>query len=496
MSEEQVPGRSLKNMGWFLVISGFFGLTWLPNIAPFCCVFGLIGIVAGMVSSSGPAVSSDGRMVLKQDNTGQWSWVEQGQAAVQDVAASHNDQSNQILSRLIQQVRGGKPLEELQTSEVDVLANAYGIQSGSNSQKINALKNSEAARTGLQLGAIAGVAGIAGVATSKIVESGRQRALDRAEELRQQGRDKLMENIEEGKYKIDSSLPKSESGESASEIANNVITDQITNLIRSKNLTPEMLLSHSDGNNDGVMDAVEISAAIGALIGMTVPVFIVKDSIKQFDLDEDGTLNIHELNSMWEKLGFDVTQVEDTIDEEIESTLEEIESTPEEIDLPPEEVVTEQVDEIEVEVPETSEPEIILHDEPVEQEIHAQKEEIADVISEGIDTELEHLILQMEDARFSSERKEIMQTQKSDFTVQVKIDKIDRTLIGDSTYRGGKSVHGMIDGGPYSGLVKMPAELNDLVLTYKIGDIIRVKAKLVDFSPSLKRPVMEGSSVI
>ncbi len=489
MSEEQVPGRSLKNMGWFLVISGFFGLTWLPNIAPFCCVFGLIGIVAGMVSSSGPAVSSDGRMVLKQDNTGQWSWVEQGQAAVQDVAASHNDQSNQILSRLIQQVRGGKPLEELQTTEVDVLANAYGIQSGSNSQKINALKNSDAARTGLQLGAIAGVAGIAGVATSKIVESGRQRALDRAEELRQQGRDKLMENIEEGKYKIDSSLPKSESGESASEIANNVITDQITNLIRSKNLTPEMLLSHSDGNNDGVMNAVEISAAIGALIGMTVPVFIVKDSIKQFDLDEDGTLNIHELNSMWEKLGFDVTQVEDTIDEEIESDSEEIE-------LPPEEVVTEQVDEIEVEVPQTSEPETILHDEPVKQEINAQQEEIADVISEGIDTELEHLILQMEDARFSSERKEIMQTQESDFTVQVKIDKIDRTLIGDSTYRGGQSVHGLIDGGPYSGLLKMPAELNDLILTYKIGDVISVKAKLIDFSPSLKRPVLEGSSVI
>tara|TARA_B100000989_G_scaffold103115_2_gene75481 strand:+ start:800 stop:2269 length:1470 start_codon:yes stop_codon:yes gene_type:complete len=489
MSEEQVPGRSLKNMGWFLVISGFFGLTWLPNIAPFCCVFGLIGIVAGMVSSSGPAVSSDGRMVLKQDNTGQWSWVEQGQAAVQDVAASHNDQSNQILSRLIQQVRGGKPLEELQTTEVDVLANAYGIQSGSNSQKINALKNSDAARTGLQLGAIAGVAGIAGVATSKIVESGRQRALDRAEELRQQGRDKLMENIEEGKYKIDSSLPKSESGESASEIANNVITDQITNLIRSKNLTPEMLLSHSDGNNDGVMNAVEISAAIGALIGMTVPVFIVKDSIKQFDLDEDGTLNIHELNSMWEKLGFDVTQVEDTIDEETESDSEEIE-------LPPEEVVTEQVDEIEVEVPQTSEPETILHDEPVKQEINAQQEEIADVISEGIDTELEHLILQMEDARFSSERKEIMQTQESDFTVQVKIDKIDRTLIGDSTYRGGQSVHGLIDGGPYSGLLKMPAELNDLILTYKIGDVISVKAKLIDFSPSLKRPVLEGSSVI
>ena len=52
------------------------------------------------------------------------------------------------------------------------------------------------------------------------------------EELRQQGREKLMENIEQGKYKIDSSLPKNEAGESASEIANNVIADQITNMIK------------------------------------------------------------------------------------------------------------------------------------------------------------------------------------------------------------------------------------------------------------------------
>ncbi len=489
MSEEVTSGSNLKNISWLLVISGFFGMGLLPSVAPWCCLFGVIGVVAGMVSSSGSAVSSDGKMVLKQDSTGQWNWVETGQVPVQDVAAAHNDQSTQILTRLIQQVRGGMPLENLQSSEVDVLASAYGIQSGSNTQKIQALKNSEVARKGLQLGAVATAAGIAGVATSKIVESGRQRALDRAEELRQQGREKLMENIEQGKYKIDSSLPKNEAGESASEIANNVIADQITNMIRSKNLTPEMLLSHSDGNNDGVMDAAEISTAIGALIGMTVPLFIVKDAIKQFDLDADGTLDINELNSMWEQLGFDVTQVEDTIDEEIESVLEEI-------DQLPEEVVTEQVGESEVSVSETSEPEIISHDEPVKEEIHAQQEEIADVISEGIDTELERLILQMESIKFSSDRKKMMESQTSDFNVQLKIQKIERTLIGDSTYRGGQSIHALIDGGPYNGIVKMPLALNDEVLSHKEGDEITVTARLTDFSPSLKRPVLEGSSLL
>ena len=166
MSEEVTSGSNLKNISWLLVISGFFGMGLLPSVAPWCCLFGVIGVVAGMVSSSGSAVSSDGKMVLKQDSTGQWNWVETGQVPVQDVAAAHNEQSTQILTRLIQQVRGGMPLENLQSSEVDVLASAYGIQSGSNTQKIQALKNSEVARKGLQLGAVATAAGIAGVAVA------------------------------------------------------------------------------------------------------------------------------------------------------------------------------------------------------------------------------------------------------------------------------------------------------------------------------------------
>ena len=51
--------------------------------------------------------------------------------------------------------------------------------------------------------------------------------LQRAEELREQGREKLRENIEAGKYNINSKLPTTESGESATDVANNIVLDQL-----------------------------------------------------------------------------------------------------------------------------------------------------------------------------------------------------------------------------------------------------------------------------
>ena len=55
---------------------------------------------------------------------------------------------------------------------------------------------------------------------------------------------------------------------------------------------------------------------------------------------------------------------------------------------------------------------------------------------------------------------------------------------------------GLIDGGPYNGLVKIPVSFEDVVGSHKEGDSIRVMARLVDFSPSLKRPVLEAREVV
>ena len=244
-----------------------------------CCCFGIFGLIAGgIVSANGAAVSSDGTMVLKQDSTGQWNWVQNQIQGDTVGAASHfNDQNTQIMSRVISEVRNGKQLQELPTNELDILASAYGVDSGSSQQKIEALHNSNIAKNALKLGAL-GVAGGAGaIGTAHIIKSSRERAIERAEELREQGREKLRENIEAGKYAVNTNLPTNESGEQATDVAGNIILDQLKKQIESRNLTPEKMLMLGDMNKDGRLDADEIAGALTAATGLSVPAFIVKD---------------------------------------------------------------------------------------------------------------------------------------------------------------------------------------------------------------------------
>ena len=491
-----------------IVIENAIG-TGDSSIGSACCCFGIFGLIAGgIVSSNGAAISSDGTMVLKQDSTGQWNWVQNQIQGDTVGAASHfNDQNTQIMSRVISEVRNGKQLQELPTNELDILASAYGVDSGSSQQKIEALHNSNIAKNALKLGAL-GVAGGAGaIGTAHIIKSSRERAIERAEELREQGREKLRENIEAGKIAVNTTLPTNESGEQATDVAGNIILDQLKKQIESRNLTPEKMMMLGDMNKDGRLDADEIAGALTAATGFSVPAFIVKDSIKDFDLNQDGTLDINEMNALWTKLGFEVDGNAQFSDDEIDAVLDEVDNDittrdDSSIDEGPLDDVHQSEASVEVspEVETTHEaPDVgdSMQEQNTEERIaHSTEFNDASEISDGIDTEFERLLLEMEGARFSSERKALMEKQTSEFLVTLKIDKMERTLLGDPKYRGGQSVHGLLDGGPYIGVVKVPVELDDKVLSFKEGDEIQFWASLVDFSPSLKRPVLDSSEIV
>ena len=486
-----------------IVIENAIG-TGDSSIGSACCCFGIFGLIAGgIVSANGAAVSSDGTMVLKQDSTGQWSWVQNQIQGDTVGAASHfNDQNTQIMSRVISEVRNGKQLQELPTNELDILASAYGVDSGSSQQKIEALHNSNIAKSALKLGAL-GVAGGAGaIGTAHIIKSSRERAIERAEELREQGREKLRENIEAGKYAVNAKLPTNESGEQATDVAGNIIIDQLKKQIESRNLTPEKMLMLGDMNKDGRLDADEIAGALTAATGFSVPAFIVKDSIKDFDLNQDGKLDLNEMNVLWTKLGFEVDEKGQFSDDEIDAVLDEVDDDVTAID---DSVIDEDNQihatvEVSTEVETTNESQDVLESivEPTvaEKSVLSTDLEATGEMSDEIDTEFERLLLEMEGARFSSERKALMEKQTSEFLVTMKIDKMERTLLGDPKYRGGQSVHGLLDGGPYIGVVKVPVELDEKILSFKQGDEIQLWASLVDFSPSLKRPVLESSEIV
>ena len=512
MSEMTEPKNWVSTAGGWAIGIGFVTMmlesAFIGESAigtSFCCL-GIFGLIAGaIVSNSGAALSSDGAMVLKQNSSGQWEWMPNTDIPTPvnaDVAANYNDQNTQIMSRLVSEIRGGRTLQDLDDNELSIVASTYGVNSGSKQQKIEALHNSVLAKSGLQLGAIGVAAGVGAVGASRIIKSSRERAIERAEELREQGRQKLRDNIEAGKYNINSKLPKTESGEQATEVANNLALDQLRKQIEQRGLTPEMLFQIADMNKDGKLDANEIAGAMTAATGFAVPVFIVSDAMNDFDLDKDGKLDLSEVNTLWEKLGFEPETGNQFSDEEIDSVLEEVDSL--ESDIASEEhlqVEQEAVRQAEEEARVQTELEAArLREEAAEHT--AEPESTPEVhdgsgeLTEGIDTEFERLVLEMEGARFSSERKTLMEKQTSEFMVNLRIEKMERTLIGDPIYRGGQSVHALIDGGPYVGVIKIPVSFDEKILEHKEGDEIQVWAKLVDFSPSLKRPVLEASEML
>ena len=553
MSEAPKPSNPMSTAGMLAIGVGFIAMiveTMMYGesaIGTSCCCLGIFGLIAGgIVSSAGAAaVSSDGSMVLKQDSTGQWSWVPNTTdipSPVTDTAANYNDQSTQIMSRDISEIRGGKNLQDLNDEDLSIIASTYGVHSGSKQQKIEALHKNDLARKALQIGALGVGAGAGAVGASRIIKSGREKAMQRAEELKEQGREKLQENIEAGKYNINSKLPTTESGESATDVASNIVLDQLKVQIEQRGLTPEVLLQIADVNKDGRLDANEIANTMTLATGFAVPAFIVNDAMKDFDVNDDGTLDLAELNLLWDKLGLtedarvedieteeiaessdeaieensisDEAIEEDSIsDEEIDSTLEEIEPAEDEAALQEEEArllaEEEAARQAEEEAARQAEEEARVQAELdaarlAEEEAARQAEDEviqepiteSDELTEGIDTEFEKLVLEMEGARFSSERRELMEKQTKEFLVNLRIEKMERTLVGDPIYRGGQSIHALIDGGPYVGVIKIPVALDETILAHKVSDEIQVWAKLVDFSPSLKRPVLEASEVI
>ena len=206
MSEGTGAKFAIQITSGFLILAGLVSSIVGWDAGSSCCGLGICGLVmTALVSSTAVSTSGDqGKMVLKQDSTGQWKWTANDpsnvQQSVQGRAAQYNDQSNQIMSRVIKEVRDGKPLEQLDDSELDAVAGAYGVNSGSKAQKIEALHNSELATKGLQLGAAAAAGGVGALGAAAIINKGRQNAKERAEELHAQGREKLQENIDKGRH--------------------------------------------------------------------------------------------------------------------------------------------------------------------------------------------------------------------------------------------------------------------------------------------------------
>lgn len=467
-----------SNLGGMLIIGGFFTLGLFPPLGFACCFLGMIIAGIGGMQSVKNSDLGQNQVKLVQDEMGQWIWKSDDTVSK---SMAYNSQDNQILSRVIKEVREGKSLARLEDSELNILSEAYGITSGSANQKIEALENSEAAIAGLLLGGGAGVAATAG-SVNQIPEP--VTVKDKVEQMKNAAR-KHLEGLD---------IDVDEVMESESEEVDDLLLNQLSKEIRKRDLTPRKLIELADMDNDGMLDSNEIAGALSAATGMSIPVFIVKNSLGKFDTDSDEKLNEEELGVLWNRLG--IEYVEEVVEDEhevIEEIVQEEPEVTEEIQYEEEYNVSEQdhvEEEYVEEVIETEEIEIIETPIQDEAQIDVFSEDGND-LTDGIDTRFEQFIVELSEAVLSSDRRKILENQTEYHTFTLKISKFERTLLGDPEYRGGQSVHGLIDGGPFQGVIRIPKDMDEEILSHNVGSEIIIQGKISDYMPSLKRCVID-----
>lgn len=390
-------------------------------------VIGIIMLViAGLSQATAEGYSAaQGKMVLKQDESGQWGWTQTGgptNSASSSSMEMLNVQSqvanlqpdNQRMNLIISEVRRGKiDIKDLELKDVNSIASTFGVQTSSSKGEViknlvfsptasKALKITGATLAGIgTLTTVAGAAKVARHINDKKDLTGKARqAIDDAKEAIAEKREAVIDDF-------DSKL------------------DEVVTEIETKVEDAEQYLEEETAEEEITNEVIEAE-------------------------DEEIIVN----------------DVEDSVTEE-EAVVEE---TAEEMAV---------VEEEDTSSDESQSPSAIIIE--------------AIELDGGINTPLEMAIEKMENTRLSSERRAIMAAENSVHMVTLKISKFERTLLGDEIYRGGQSLSGLIDGGPYEGLVKIPVELNEEILACTEGDTITLNARIVDFSPSRRRPVLEAS---
>ena len=375
MEDKKKQGEGLLKTGGYAALFSLFMFMFGSDGAGFIgCFFAIIMLFAGAIAQSSAAVSAavgDGKMVLQQAQDGQWTWVQQGGAENPVASMAFNDQNNQILSRVISEVRNGSNLESLESSELKILAQAYGVDAGSEEQKILSLQASPLAAKALKLGAGAAI-GAAAIGGATMISKATKAAKEKQEAVNSTV-DEFIEEVEQ--------------------------------------FVPVPAIGEEDIIEEEIIEEVVIEEDI-------IEEVVIEEDIIEEDIIEEGII--------------EEVVIKEGIIEEIE-------------------------------------------------------------LSDGIDTPLEHAIQSLDLARLSSERKVILDQLSDKYSMTVKISKIERTLLGEASYRGGTSLHGLIDGGPFSGLIQLHVDIEEH--GFEIGDNVLLRASLEDYRSSLKRAVLKVDSI-
>ena len=124
---------------------------------------------------------------------------------------------------------------------------------------------------------------------------------------------------------------------------------------------------------------------------------------------------------------------------------------------------------------------------------HETKDEDDEFVPD-IDEYTEQMIHELEKTRLSSESQDIID-RCEERSVVLKFKERSRTLLASGEYRGGSTIQGEIDGGPYSAEIRLISEENEFVESLKEGQLVTCQAKIIRWSSGLRQATLELSLI-
>lgn len=412
-------------------------------------------------------------------------------------------------------------LAALSDSQLAIIAQQYGIPLGQSSrvQTLSVLQSDEAvsawrlpfSKGEIAAGAVGAIAtgGAIGLTSTmrSAADSRKDEMLERAANLAQEKETQAAKKAREAITNASSSLSAKVEQHSAVNPMAAMIRKNFGQSLVEAGYTVAELTQMIDTDADGIITQTEIMQLIIKMTGSPPPPWVVDTIIQILDADQNGIVTIEEWWQFLEEVGFEntlvtptITQVETTDEEpttQLESTVEEpttqLEST---VNTTNADSVAEEIDKVMNELESGIEATQPLANETI-QTTQAQTESLENSsnsqLDEAVNTANEKMIEQLYSARLSSDERAIIANAVPSMC-QIKVERIERTLMVTDHYRGGHSIVGLLDGGPYKVSIMLPESENEVVKSFNKEDLVIVEAKITSWSSGLRMAKMTGTN--
>ncbi|MDA8690038.1 hypothetical protein N9M86_03005 [Euryarchaeota archaeon] len=318
------------------------------------------------------------------------------------------------------------------------------------------------------------------------------------------------------------------------------MADKFGEWLKDSGYTTAQLTQMLDSNTDMYISNDEAIKFVRKISKTEPPQWVIDSLMKIMDSNDDGRLSVEEWWMFLESIGFEkipetATEIEEEVNDEFGDLEEEFQAdvkSIEELKIDQDEAarimaeankeaaerIKKQEEELKrtmasVSIEDTTEE---IEDNAremasavgvasmgaalVASQIHESTEIVRVPVTDGsISWEIENpneiMIEKLERSRLSSEADAII-AECHEHLCALRVEEVGRTLLAKDEFRGGYTVVGEFDGGPFTAGVMFPESENDKILAFKIGSTINCVGKIVKWSSGRREAVLKGRDPI